>query len=68
MVISDGRANVPLSANGEAFKDALAEARQLRATGVDSVLFDTEDGPVRLQRAATLASELGARYLRLVNP
>jgi magnesium chelatase subunit D len=68
VLISDGRANVPLSADGDASRDALAEAHQLRAASVDSVLLDTEDGPVRLQRAAILASALGARYLRLSNP
>jgi magnesium chelatase subunit D len=68
VLISDGRANVPLAANGDAFNDALAEARQLRASGLDSVLLDSEDGPVQLQRAATLANELGARYRRLANP
>jgi magnesium chelatase subunit D len=68
VLISDGRANVPLAQQGDAFQDALAEARQLRAAGVDCVLLDTEDGPLRLQRAATLADELGASYLQLRNP
>jgi magnesium chelatase subunit D len=68
VLISDGRANVPLTPEGDAFADALVEARYLRSSAVDNVLIDMEDGPVRLHRAAALASELGATYLRLANP
>jgi len=65
VLISDGRANVPMIAGGDAFADALAEAQQLKISGIPSVLIDTEDGPVRLHRAAALARGLGATYLRL---
>jgi magnesium chelatase subunit D len=69
VLISDGRANVPMSpTTGDAFADALAEARHLKRSGVHSVLIDSEDGPVRLHRAAALATELGATYLRLGSP
>jgi len=67
VLISDGRANVPMIAGGDAFADALAEAQQLKNSGIPSVLIDTEDGPVRLHRAAALARKLGATYLRLAN-
>ncbi len=65
VLISDGRANVPLIPRGDAYADALNEARALRAGNTQAVLIDSEDGPVRLHRAAALATELGATYLRL---
>jgi magnesium chelatase subunit D len=68
VLISDGRANVPLSPDQDAFADALAAARRLRTSNAEAVMIDTEDGPVRLRRAATLAAELGATYVRLGNP
>jgi magnesium chelatase subunit D len=66
VLVSDGRANVAL-ANGDPFADALAQARLLRAAGIGAVVVDTEDGPVRLGRARTLAVELGAQYVRLAD-
>jgi magnesium chelatase subunit D len=68
ILISDGRANVPLGSGGDAFADALSAARPLRTSNLDTVLIDTEEGQVRLGRAAALATELGATYLRLVHP
>ncbi len=65
VLISDGRANVPLSSAGDAYADALAAARELAVRQTQSVIIDTEDGPVRLRRAAALATALGATYLRL---
>jgi magnesium chelatase subunit D len=65
VVVSDGRANVALG--GDAYADALAEARLLRAAGVGAIVVDTEDGPVRLGRARMLATELGAAYVRLAD-
>jgi magnesium chelatase subunit D len=66
VLVSDGRANVAL-ASGDPFADALAQARLLRAAGVGAIVVDTEDGPVRLRRALTLAVELGAEYVRLAD-
>jgi magnesium chelatase subunit D len=66
VLVSDGRANVAL-ADGDPFADALTQARALRAAGVGAVVVDTEEGPVRLGRARTLARELGAQYVRLAD-
>jgi magnesium chelatase subunit D len=68
VLISDGRANVAFTSDGDAFADALTAARSLRTSRAETVLIDTEDGQVRLGRAATLATELGATYLRLAHP
>ncbi|MBV9601472.1 MAG: VWA domain-containing protein, partial [Chloroflexi bacterium] len=68
VVISDGRANVPLAPGADGFADALAAARRLRTSRAETFLIDTEDGPVRLGRAVTLAGALGACYLRLATP
>ncbi len=66
VLVSDGRANVAL-AGGDPYADALHQARALRAAGVQAVVVDSEEGHVRLGRARTLASELGAEYVRLAD-
>jgi magnesium chelatase subunit D len=65
VLISDGRANVPLTPGGDAYADALSEANALKIRNTHSVMIDTEDGAVRLHRAAALANALGASYLPL---
>jgi magnesium chelatase subunit D len=65
IVISDGRANVPLSVGGDAYADALHASQRIRTERVQSVVVDTEDGPVRLGRARTLAASLNADYVPL---
>ena len=66
VVVSDGRAKVALGSD-DPFADALGKARLLRAAGVGAIVVDTEDGPVRLERARMLAAELGAAYVRLAD-
>src|SRR5579859_1458284 len=66
VLVSDGRANVAL-AGGDPFADTMAQARVLRAAGVGALVVDSEDGPVRLGRARTLAVELGAQYVQLAH-
>ena len=46
--------------HGDPYLDALVQARLLRAAGISAVVVDSEQGPVRLGRARTLATELGA--------
>lgn len=58
VLITDGRANVPLSPGSDAWADALAQAQQLRA--YPCTVVNTEHGHVRLNRAAQLARTLGA--------
>jgi len=64
--LTDARANVALDGTGgrpQAEADAQTAARAFRLTGVPAVLIDTSPRPSAY--AATLAGELGARYLPL---
>ena len=63
VVISDGRASVPLTPGGDALADAVAEAAALRAAGVTACCLDTERGPARLGGMPAIASALGAPCL-----
>ncbi|MEM9222307.1 MAG: VWA domain-containing protein [Pseudomonadota bacterium] len=65
LVLTDGRANVPLSGVGraQATEDALAAARTIRRNAIGAVLIDTGTRPGAA--AATLAQEMGARYVPL---
>jgi len=65
VVISDGRANVPIAA-GDPLADAHEQARFLRAAGVQALVLDSEAGALRLGLAARLATELGAACHPLV--
>ncbi len=65
VVISDGRANVPIAA-GDPLSDAYEQARFLRADGVQALVLDSEAGALRLGLAARLATELGAACHPLV--
>jgi len=66
IVLSDGRANVPLSgAAGNALADTRAVAATIARRGWASVVVDTEAGRTRLGLAHELSDALGARYIRL---
>lgn len=66
VVLTDGRANVPLPDTlGDPWGQALAAAAALAATGASAVVFDTEEGFGRAGRAAVLAGVLGANHLPL---
>jgi len=65
VVISDGRANVPIAA-GDPLADAYEQARFLRTDGVQALVLDSEAGALRLGLAARLATELGAACHPLV--
>lgn len=64
VLLSDGRANVPLT-GGDTVSDALAQARTLRAAGIQALVLDSEVGVVRLGLAGHLAIELDAVYREL---
>lgn len=66
VLLTDGRANVPLTPGGDAWADALHAARALR--GHAALVVDTETGHVRLGRAAQLAQALGAEVTTLGGP
>jgi magnesium chelatase subunit D len=69
VVISDGRANVPLD-GGDPFGDALGIAKELSRTSIRTVVVDTGTGLPRIDRGERLAQALGGSYLRLedMNP
>jgi magnesium chelatase subunit D len=67
VVLSDGKANVPLpDTAGDPWAQACEVARELAAAKVPALVLDTDSGFVRLGRAPQLAEALGARCLPLV--
>jgi magnesium chelatase subunit D len=65
VVVTDGRATVPLRTDTDAVADAVRAAGLLAAAGVASVVVDCERGPVRLGLPARLAAALGGTCVRL---
>jgi magnesium chelatase subunit D len=65
ILLSDGKANVALSEGGDAWQESLALANQLAASGVASLVLDTENGYLRLGRAGQLAQMLGGQCVAL---
>jgi magnesium chelatase subunit D len=59
VVLTDGRATVPLHPGGDALRDALRAAGLLATEGVASIVVDCESGPVRLGLAGRLALAAG---------
>jgi magnesium chelatase subunit D len=64
VLISDGRANVPLTGNN-ALEDALAIAGKCSHLPVKFIVIDTESGYPRFGFAGRLAGALGGSYFRL---
>lgn len=65
VLLTDGKANVPLAADGDAWRESLDLAGKLAERGVPALVLDTESGYLRLGRAAQLAQTLGAECLTL---
>jgi magnesium chelatase subunit D len=66
VLLSDGRANVPLPGTTEdPWRQALDAARELAATRVSALVLDTDTGFVRLGRVPQLADALGGTCLPL---
>lgn len=65
ILLSDGRANVPLMDGGDPWQESLALAQRLAATGTAALVLDTESGYLKLGQAAQLAQALGAPCLSL---
>jgi magnesium chelatase subunit D len=64
LVVSDGRANVPVG-SGEPAAELLSLAGEIRARGIQSVVVDTESGGMRLGLCRRLSEVLGGTYLPL---
>jgi magnesium chelatase subunit D len=65
IVLSDGKANVPIDEQGDAWQQSLEWARALAKKGVAALVLDTEVGFVRMGRAEALAEALDAQCLSL---
>jgi magnesium chelatase subunit D len=70
VLVTDGRANVAdlertRGVTLNPIEDAIAAARELRATGILSLVIDTEEGPARTALASQLAQELGGTCVPL---
>ena len=65
IVLSDGKANVGLDGEGDAWEQSLEYARALSRKGIAALVLDTEAGFVRMNRAHDLAAALNAQCLSL---
>lgn len=65
VLLSDGRANVPLARQADPRAEVLALADRIRADGVFSLVVDTEALYPTQPELVTLAEHLGGRILRL---
>jgi magnesium chelatase subunit D len=65
VLLSDGKANVPLTDAGDPWQETLSLAAQLAQRSVPALVLDTETGYLRLGRARQLAHALGGEYLAL---
>jgi len=64
VLVSDGRANVPLN-GGDPVEDAKLMARKIREAGIRSVVIDTERGFITLRIAKQVCTAMGGKYIRL---
>ena len=65
IILSDGKANVPLPGGGDAWRQVLLLASQISQMNVLTLVLDTENGYLRFGRAAELARALDAECLSL---
>ncbi len=65
VILSDGKANVPLPGGGDSWQQTLNAAAQIREQAVPALVLDTDASYLRLGRASELANALGATYLTL---
>ena len=62
-VVTDGRANVPLSPGGSSEKDVQSAAEFIRGSGIISAVLDTEAGFIRTGGGKKLAEQLNGRHI-----
>jgi magnesium chelatase subunit D len=65
IVLSDGKANVALDGEGDAWEQSLECARALSRKGIAALVLDTDVSFVRMNRAHDLAAALSAQCLSL---
>ncbi|WP_439555455.1 magnesium chelatase subunit D family protein [Dyadobacter sp.] len=65
VILSDGKANVPLAGGGDPWLQTVQLATQIANLNITSLVLDTEKGYLRFGRAAELAQALGAECVAL---
>ena len=65
IVLSDGKANVPLDGTGDAWEQSLQYAQAFARKNIAALVLDTEVGFVRMGRAGDLAKALNTSCLSL---
>ncbi|MBQ9377639.1 MAG: VWA domain-containing protein [Schwartzia sp.] len=65
LLITDGRATMPMAKDGDAVQDALGEAASIGKRGLPAAVIDTENGFIKLGLAKKLAKEMGASYFQM---
>lgn len=66
ILVSDGRANVPLK-GGNALEDAAAIGEKIRNEGIRSLVLDTESGYIQMGFAGELAKKMQGQYMKINN-
>jgi magnesium chelatase subunit D len=64
VLVSDGRANVPLN-GGDPVEEAKTVARAISSAGIKSIAIDTERDFITFGLVKQLCAEMGGKYLRL---
>ena len=65
VILSDGKANVPLPGGGDAWQQTLQLSGQLFQANIPALVLDTENDYLRFGRAAEMAKVMGAECLSL---
>jgi magnesium chelatase subunit D len=65
VILSDGKANVPLPGGGDPWRQVLSVASQMAEKSVCALVIDTEVGYLRFGKAQELATALGAECISL---
>jgi len=65
VILSDGKANVPLPGGGDAWQQTLQLSGQLFQSNIPALVLDTENEYLRFGRAAEMAKAMGAECLSL---
>ncbi len=68
VLLTDGRANVPLAPGRDPLEDALDASSQLGEDAFDALVVDTENDFVNLGVARQIAERMGAQYVRVNEP
>jgi magnesium chelatase subunit D len=64
IIISDGRANVSSSSGSNAFTEAIQICEEIRSSGIQSIIIDTETGLSDLAKCGSLLTSLMVSIIR----